>query len=341
MKNNVGANIKTFRKNKGFTQEELAGMLGVTPQAVSRWESEAGLPDVSMIVPIAQALNITTDALLGYHAKSHDDRITEQVFAKMKEFEDVEHPGQSALAVCEYLAEEANKNPMNYDIVLKYVQQVAGLSYYIDMEHLLEEEPERAKEILEDGIRKGINIIRYCNNAKQINKAHYALAWIYIHKKDFDNAREHINVLPALEGHCIREELTMPLMFFEKGFEAMKDSAVEFNRLLFDVLAHQVNTLMTHYCYFGTLEEALAICDWCEGILNAYAKKPEFVTDVLPWVWKKFNFSKMSAYLRAGKEEKAKEVCDRYLSYVKENNVFSEEEYHSVEKEFREKIYIL
>jgi len=179
-----------------------------------------------------------------------------------------------------------------YDIVLKYVQQVAGLSYYIDMEHLLEEEPERAKEILEDGIRKGINIIRYCNNAKQINKARYALAWIYIHKKDFDNAREHINVLPALEGHCIREELTMPLMFFEKGFEAMKDSAVEFNRLLFDVLAHQVNTLMTHYCYFGTLEEA-------------------------------------------------KEVCDRYLSYVKENNVFSEEEYHSVEKEFGEKIYIL
>lgn len=164
---------------------------------------------------------------------------------------------------------------MNYDIVLKYVQQVAGLSYYIDMEHLLAAEPERAKEIFEDGIR---------------------------------------------------EELTMPLMFFEKGFEAMKDSAVEFNRLLFDVLAHQVNTLMTHYCYFGKLEEALAICDWCEGILNAYVKKPEFVMDVLPWVWKKFNFSKMSAYLRAGKEDAAKEVCnpmpddltsDRLVTYNK------------------------
>ena len=58
MSSNLGANIKFFRKNKGFTQEELAGMLGVTPQAVSRWESEAGLPDVSMIVPIAQTLNI-------------------------------------------------------------------------------------------------------------------------------------------------------------------------------------------------------------------------------------------------------------------------------------------
>ena len=89
MKNNLGANIKTFRKNKGFTQEELAGMLGVTPQAVSRWESEAGLPDVSMIVPIAQTLNITTDALLGYQVLSQDDRVSKQVFEKMKEFEDV------------------------------------------------------------------------------------------------------------------------------------------------------------------------------------------------------------------------------------------------------------
>ena len=341
MKNNFGANIKTFRKNKGFTQEELAGMLGVTPQAVSRWESEAGLPDVSMIVPIAQALNITTDALLGYHVQSQDDRITEQVFTKMKEFEDVEHPGQSALAVCEYLAEEANKNPMNYDIVLKYVQQVAGLSYYIDMEHLLDDEPERAKAILEDGIRKGINIIRYCNHMKKINKAHYALAWIYIHRKDFDNAREHVNVLPALEGHCIREEMMMPLSFFEKGFDAMKDSTVEFNRLLFDVLVHQVNTLTTHYCYFGTLEEALAICDWCEGVLTAYAKRPEYTTDTMPWVWKKFAFSKMSAYLKAGEEAKAKEVCDSYLAESKEKGVFSEEEYRAIEKEFREKIYIL
>ncbi len=341
MKNNLGANIKCFRKNKGFTQEELAGMLGVTPQAVSRWESEVGMPDVSMIVPIAQALNITTDALLGYHMQSQDDRISESVFAKMKEFEDVSAPGLSALKVCEYLAEEANKNPMNYDIVLKYVQKVAGLSYYIDMEHLLDHDPRRAEAILEDGIRKGINVIRYSNDTKKINKAHYALAWIYIHKKDFDNAREHINVLPALEGHCIKEELNMSLVFFEKGFDAVKDSAVEFNRLLFDLITSQVNTLTTHYCYFGTLEEALAICDWCEGVLNAYAANPAFVTDTLPWIFRKFYFSKMSAYLKAGKDDEAKEICDSYLREIKEKGVFSDEEYAAVEKEFKEKIYIL
>jgi len=341
MSSNLGANIRYFRKNKGFTEEELAGMLGVTPQAVSRWESEAGLPDVSMIVPIAQTLNITTDALLGYQVQSQDDRVAGLVFEKIKEFEEVENPAGSALKVCEYLAEEANKHPMNYDIILKYVQQVAGLSYYIDMEQFLSGEPEKVKAILDDGIRKGLNVIRYSNDTKKINKAHYALAWIYIHRKDFDNAREHVNVLPGLEGHCIKEELNMSLVFFEKGFDAMKDSAVEFGRLLFDVLVHQINTLSTHYCYFGDLKEALEICDWCEAVLAAYSSRPEFATDTLPWVLKKFNFSKMSAYLKAGEKEKAKEVCDAYLKGIKENNVFSEEEYLSVEKEFKEQIYIL
>ncbi len=262
MKNNLGANIKLFRKNKGFTQEELAGMLGVTPQAVSRWESEAGLPDVSMIVPIAQSLNITTDALLGYSSQSQDNIITKTIFDRLGEFDDVSNPSGSKLRLCEYLAEEANKNPMNFDVVLKYTQNVAGLSYYIDMEGFLADEKDKAKAILEDGIRKGINVIRYSNDTKKINKAHYALAWIYIHMEDYDNAREHVNVLPTLEGHCIREEFNMSLVFFEKGFAAMKDSALDFGKLLFDLIVHTIQTLTTHYCYWGTLEEAIEICDW-------------------------------------------------------------------------------
>ena len=341
MANNLGSNIRNYRKNKGFTQEELAGMLGVTPQAVSRWESEAGLPDVSMIVPIAQTLGITTDALLGYQQQSQDDRITQQIFAKMAELEDVASPGQSALKVCEYLAEEVGKNPMNYDVVLKYVQRAAGLSYYIDMEKLLADEPERAQGILTDAVRKGLNIIRYCSDTKKVNKAHYALAWIYIHMKDYDNAREHVNVLPSLEGHCIREELNLSLVFFEKGFDALKDNAVEFGTLLFDLITHQVEKLTTFYCYFRSLDEAIEICDWCEAVINAYSSKPEFTTDMKKWALRKLNFSKISAYVRAGENEKAEETRAKYLKDIRENGVFTGDELKDVEKEFTEGIYIL
>ena len=342
MANNLGSNIRIYRKNKGFTQEELAGMLGVTPQAVSRWESEAGLPDVSMIVPIAQTLGITTDALLGYQQQSQDDRVTQKIFEKMAELEDVSNPGEGELKVVEYLAEEVAKNPMNYAVVLKYVQRAAGLSYYIDMQGLLADEPERANAILTDAIKKGINIIRYCNETVTVNKAHHALAWIYIHMKDYDNAREHVNVLPSLKGHCIHEDMNLSLVFFEKGYDAMKDNAVELGARIFELITSQAEKMTTFYCYFGSLEEAIEICEWCESVINTYASKPEYrVEDNYKWVLRKLNFSKMSAYVRAGENDKAKEVRDKYLSRIREEGIFTEDELKSVEKEFMEGIYIL
>lgn len=142
MNNHLGLNIKNYRKNKGFTQEELAGMIGVTPQAVSRWESEAGLPDISMIVPIAQALNITTDTLLGYNAVNRDDYLASKLREQINGMWDISDTRGSALKCTEFLAEEANKNPMNFEVCLMYVEEVAGLSYYIDMEGLLSNEPQ-------------------------------------------------------------------------------------------------------------------------------------------------------------------------------------------------------
>ena len=281
------------------------------------------------------------DALLGYQQQSGDDRVTKKIFEKMESMEDVSNPGLSAIKICEYLAEEVGKNPMNYDVVLKYVQRVAGLSYYIDMENLLADEPERGQAILTDAIRKGLNIIRYCSDMKTVNKAHYALSWIYIHMKDYDNAREHVNVLPSLAGHCVREDINLSLTFFEKGYEAMQDNAVEFGTLVFDLIAHQIEKMTTFYCYFGSLEEAIEICDWSEKVISAYTSKPEFMTESYKWVLRKLNYSKISAYVRAGENEKAEETRAKYLKFVKENDIYTQEELVSVEKEFTEGIYVL
>ncbi len=59
----MGKNIAEFRKRKGFTQEELGQKLGVTNQAVSKWESETSMPDVMMLPRIAGALDVTLDDL--------------------------------------------------------------------------------------------------------------------------------------------------------------------------------------------------------------------------------------------------------------------------------------
>lgn len=64
MMDTIGSRISKRRKELGMTQEELATKLGVSPQAVSKWENDASSPDISLLPQLVKALNITTDELL-------------------------------------------------------------------------------------------------------------------------------------------------------------------------------------------------------------------------------------------------------------------------------------
>jgi len=64
-KQTMGKRISDLRKGKGMTQEQLAQQLGVTPQAVSKWENDLSCPDISILPQLAETLGVTTDELLG------------------------------------------------------------------------------------------------------------------------------------------------------------------------------------------------------------------------------------------------------------------------------------
>ena len=60
----IGKRIAERRKRLGMTQKQLADQLHITDRAVSRWERGVGAPDVSLLVPLADALSMSTDELL-------------------------------------------------------------------------------------------------------------------------------------------------------------------------------------------------------------------------------------------------------------------------------------
>ena len=64
----IGAKIAFYRKAKSITQEELAQQLGVSPQAVSKWENDVACPDIMQLVPLAKLFGTTTDELLSNEA---------------------------------------------------------------------------------------------------------------------------------------------------------------------------------------------------------------------------------------------------------------------------------
>ncbi len=59
-----GDNLREIRKQRGITQEGLAELLGVSRQAVSKWESDSGYPETEKLIAISRELNISLDYLL-------------------------------------------------------------------------------------------------------------------------------------------------------------------------------------------------------------------------------------------------------------------------------------
>ncbi len=66
----IGEKFAEKRKAKGLTQDEVAEKLGVTPQAVSKWENNVSCPDITLLPQIAKLYNTTVDELLSPDEKS-------------------------------------------------------------------------------------------------------------------------------------------------------------------------------------------------------------------------------------------------------------------------------
>ena len=65
MNETLGKRIAQYRKEQSLTQENLAERLGISSQAVSKWENDLSCPDISILPQLAEALGVTTDELLG------------------------------------------------------------------------------------------------------------------------------------------------------------------------------------------------------------------------------------------------------------------------------------
>ena len=129
MSESMGAIIRRLRKERGLTQEELAELLGVTFQAVSKWENETGLPDISQVVPLANVFGVTTDILFGTDSVEAKDDIAdfikeiEHKLCNCSDEEELECQLDCAKAVQKKLKE----HPSNYRLLAYSMGNLYGL----------------------------------------------------------------------------------------------------------------------------------------------------------------------------------------------------------------------
>ncbi len=73
----IGERIKAYRKEKGLSQEQMAEALNVSRQAITKWESGKGLPDIENLIVLSRTFGVSLDEMVGEEA-SFQEKIGDQ-----------------------------------------------------------------------------------------------------------------------------------------------------------------------------------------------------------------------------------------------------------------------
>ncbi len=267
----IGENIKIMRRKCGFTQEELASRLAVTPQAVSKWENGNGTPDISQLVPLSQIFGITTDSLLGVVSATYGNAHTEAALGHEKLLMSTnQSEAEKHLAAYTYFRAESEKEPTNYVIMRKCINHGADISRYTDFDGFLSDKPELRDEIFSDCERKNICIARYCEDRINVEKSDYAMIWIYIHTKEFDKAKKLIERLPSLESNNLKESIMTQFIHFQYGFEKEKEYINDNIKKLINVTAKEFFFSFEDYAWYADGNEAIEFAEKALDVIDAY-----------------------------------------------------------------------
>ncbi len=196
-------NFRKFRKLAGMTQEDVANFLMVTPQAVSKWETGNGTPDISLLVPIAEVFGISTDELLENNTKT-DSFIAE---TDCSGYEERYEKYQTLLKY----------NPTNAEILLKLLSISAE---WLHAERLTLSE-EKKLQIVSSAEDYSERLRRKSDKANMWTESHGVMSDVYASAEKFTAAKKEAEYLPS--ARYTRARIAGNIAHREKEYEISRN----------------------------------------------------------------------------------------------------------------------
>jgi len=245
----IGQTIRRLRKERNLTQEELAAQLNITSQAVSRWESEAGLPDISQIVPLANVFGVSTDVLFGTFGVDNDaevGKILEEAFAPVRTAYTKEQTDAAYAVRWQRLQEGLKTYPNN----LRLLSEVLSCGVCMFRHSEEPEEKQRLYGIYSECKRAADVILSSSRNPEELQDTHKWLLMLYTKAKESDKAEEQAAFLPKNAGTVIHHDDP------EKEIKARCEAIYAHLR----DLEFEIAWLSIAYRKQGRIEEAYSVC---------------------------------------------------------------------------------
>lgn len=208
----VGQRIKIYRKEKNLTQGQLAELIGVSTQAISKWETGAGMPDISQIVPLARVLEISTDKLLGHTDEAFDKEAAEirSQSGGINFISDLDR----AKNLYNLSSKFFNKHPDVPDIALVCLECFIELysKKNLDLDQNL---------FLEETERYSNSIFRYETDPDRVCKTYYLMSRAYDLCGEKDKSEDMLKKLPYVFGD--REYWEAEVAYADKKYDVALD----------------------------------------------------------------------------------------------------------------------
>lgn len=247
MELNIGNKIKNLRRQKNISQEVLAQYLGVSFQAVSKWESGTNTPDITLIPAIASFFGVSIDELFDYNYYEMEKKVEEIVD------ESCQYRGKDDQKCEEILREGLKKYPGN-DILLNC------LIYSIPV-------PERSDEV--------ISICKSLIEGTRMDDIKYdacrILAETYKKIGEYSLAKEAIEQIPEI--YFTKLEVAAALLEGEDKFRAANIQ----KRLSADSLLDMLECLADYYHKKGEEEKAKIQSNIARKVIEAFEE--DFITE--------------------------------------------------------------
>ena len=203
---NLGTVIRKARRANDYTQEELAELLGVTVSAVSQWEQNRTLPDISLVPGICSVLKLSADELFGTDPASKEEKI-EEILAEAERMEDREESPRAVLA----LLEEALTQ---YPDSMKLVGQTAYVLGVLS--HSGEESPDDRRAFADRAASMHEKILARSDDENLRGTARQSLVYYYADRGSFDRALELAGTFDTC--YSAREELEFQIYWKMRDF---------------------------------------------------------------------------------------------------------------------------
>lgn len=200
MSESMGQIIKRLRKERNFTQEELAEQLNVSPQAVSKWENGTSMPDISQVVPIANVFGVSTDLLFGTAGTSGREEV-EKIINHAQSFLKKPLTAEYMKKMYFALQDGLKKYPNNAVLLMASLEAGISLAYPENSVY----DPKVGKEIYEECIRQANIVTSYSANAADELRAHMIMVLLHSAYGNFGQARAHAEKFPVRPDMNIHE----------------------------------------------------------------------------------------------------------------------------------------